>query len=196
MNRTHSNWLLACVFLAAPTLALEKLGYAIIADQDAFEVRQYDAHILATVTVAAEFNEAGNRAFRDLFNFIDGANGSNQSIAMTAPVLQKPAGARWDVSFVMPASLTAASTPVPDAKHINIVSEPPTLMAALAYSGSWSRTRYLEKEQELRSALTNAGYKACGEPRFARHNPPFWPAFLRKNEVLIPLCTHTSVSSR
>lgn len=181
-------WLLAWLVLAAPVLALERLGYEIVADQDDFEIRQYDAHVLATVTVAADFEDAGNRAFRDLFNFIDGANAGSQNIAMTAPVLQKQTGKRWDISFVMPAAFTASSIPAPNAEHINIVTEPQRLMAAITYSGSWSRERYLEKEQQLRSALANAGYQACDEPRFARHNPPFWPSFLRKNEVLIPLC--------
>ena len=192
----RQSWLLGWVFLAAPAVAVEKLGYEVIENQAIFEVREYDAHVLATVTVAADFDEAGNRAFRDLFNFIDGANDRNQSIAMTAPVLQKPAGERWDISFVMPASLQAASTPAPDAQHINIVSEPPARMAALTYSGNWSRTRYLEKERALRSALAKAGYTACGESRFARHNPPFWPSFLRTNEVLIPLCANPRLSAR
>ena len=194
--RIHGNWLLAWIFLAAPAMALEKLGYEVVGDQDDFEIRQYEAHVLATVTVAADFEDAGNRAFRDLFNYIDGANAGNQNIAMTAPVLQKQAGRRWDISFVMPAAFTPSSLPAPNAEHIDIVTEPQRLMAAITYSGSWSRKKYLAKEQQLRSALSDAGYRACDEPRFARHNPPFWPAFLRKNEVLIPLCANQSLPAQ
>ena len=62
---------------------------------DQIEVREYEAHLLATVTVASDFERAGNEAFRDLFEYIDGNNAAQQNIAMTAPVLQEPAGAQW-----------------------------------------------------------------------------------------------------
>jgi len=169
--------------------AIESLDYEVLAKHGDVEIRAYESHLLATVEVQSDFEKAGNRAFRDLFNYIDGDNAANQGIAMTAPVIQAPGNAGWRISFVMPAAYDMASLPQPSNAQIALEAQPPAVMAAFTYSGNWSQTRYRKAEQALRGHLSQLGYQACAAPLFARHNPPFWPSFLRKNEVLIPLCT-------
>ena len=173
---------------ASPVSAIESLGYTVLETHDDIEIRRYDAHLLATVEVSTDFEQAGNRAFRDLFNYIDGDNLARENIAMTAPVIQTPAASGWAISFVMPASYDIATLPEPRGEHVHLQTEPVTVMAAFTYRGNWSRERYDKAETALRNTLTGLGYSTCAAPRFARHNPPFWPTFLRKNEVLIPLC--------
>ena len=60
-------------------------------------------------------------------------------------------------------------------------------MAALKYSGTWSRSRYEEKKALLEKAIQEHDLMPLGEPVFARYNPPFMPWFLRRNEVLMPV---------
>jgi hypothetical protein len=168
--------------------SLERLDYEVLETHDDVEIRAYTPHLLATVEVDADFEKAGNQAFRDLFNYIDGDNAADENIAMTAPVIQAPGSSGYRISFVMPASYDMATLPKPKAAIIMVEAEPATVMAAFTYSGNWSRERYLKYEGQLRARLEELGYTACADAKFARHNPPFWPTFLRKNEVLIPLC--------
>ena len=170
--------------------AIESLSFDVLETYDDVEIRQYAPHLLATVRVDGKFDEAGSQAFRPLFNYISGENRSDAKIAMTAPVLQQPDERRgsWLISFVMPSSFEKDSLPVPTSEIVQVSEQPSMRMAALEYRGGWSQSRYAEHELKLRSALSNMPLTACGDPRWARHDPPFMPWFLRKNEILIPLC--------
>ncbi len=175
--------------LAAPAFGIEKLRYDVVEKLGPIEVRQYDAHLLAAIAIDAAFEDAGNKGFRSLFAYIDGANADATDIAMTAPVLQEGEGQRFRVAFVMPSSFDEPSLPAPSADDIEIVAVPPTRMAAIGYSGNWSKERYEKHEKRLRELLAATAYRTCGEPRWARYDPPFMPTFLRRNEVLIPVCS-------
>lgn len=170
--------------------AIESLSFDVLETYDDVEIRQYAPHLLATVRVDGKFDEAGSQAFRPLFNYISGDNRSDAKIAMTAPVLQQPDERRgsWLISFVMPSSFEKDSLPVPTSEIVQVSEQPSMRMAALEYSGGWSQSRYAEHELKLRSALRNMTLTACGDSQWARHDPPFMPWFLRKNEILIPLC--------
>ena len=170
--------------------AIESLAFEVLETHDDIEIRQYAPHLLATVRVEGEFDEAGSQAFRPLFNYISGDNRSDEKIAMTAPVLQQPDEGQgtWLISFVMPSSFDRDSLPVPSSEAVRVSEQPTLRMAALEYRGGWSQSRYREHELELRSALNAMSLTACGDPRWARHDPPFMPWFMRKNEILVPLC--------
>jgi hypothetical protein len=58
-------------------------------------------------------------------------------------------------------------------------------MAAYRYTGTWNKTHYEEKKDQLMSLIEEQGLRPVGEPIFARYNPPFMPWFLRRNEVLV-----------
>ena len=106
---------------------------------------------------------------------------------MTAPVGQEARDGEWRITFVMPAKYTMDTLPRPLDERVVLRAEPGGLVAAIRYSGSWSRKRYLEQEAKLRSLLEERGLEATGEPVFARYNSPFALWFLRRNEVLIPV---------
>ena len=67
----------------------------------------------------------------------------------------------------------------------HIVAETFVEMAAIRYSGTWHRSRYDAHLARLLTWIENRGYRATGEPVWARYDPPFMPWFLRRNEVLI-----------
>lgn len=182
--------------LASPAEAIETLAFDVIEDQGDIQIRRYAPHLLATVTVAGDFDAAGSQAFRPLFDFISGANAGEEKIAMTAPVLQQASGPQspdqthgWAISFVMPDRHSAQTLPAPRSAEIRISQQPGGLMAAVTYRGGWGRAKYLENEQRLLNGLQSSTLVICGTPRWARYDPPFMPWFLRKNEILIPLCS-------
>ncbi len=58
-------------------------------------------------------------------------------------------------------------------------------VAAIRYTGFWSRSRYDDHERRLREWIERRGLEPISEPVWARYDPPFMPWFLRRNEVVI-----------
>ena len=185
-------------------VAIEEVPYTVIEQNGKFELRQYSPHIVAETTVEGAFDQVGSEGFRRLAGYINGENRTKQSIAMTAPVSQEAqsekiamtapvgqekAGDRWRITFVMPSKYTLDTLPEPIDSRIEIKQESGRLMAAVRYSGTWSRKRYEENKARLLAWIEERGFKQTAEPVWARYNPPFMPWFLRRNEILIPVDT-------
>ncbi|WP_298585535.1 heme-binding protein [uncultured Kocuria sp.] len=188
----------------------EQQPYSTVRHYPDFELRHYPEHVLAEVEVGGSFEQAGNAAFNALFRYISGDNQGQQEIPMTAPVLRSGAGAEkiamtapvWQrsrsgaapdtadahvVAFVLPSSVTAATAPVPSDPAVRIRVEPPALAAVLRYRGRWTRRSYAKHREQLEEAVRAAGLVPVAAARFARFDPPFTPAFLRRNEVVLPV---------
>jgi effector-binding domain-containing protein len=183
-------------------MALEEARYALLEKDSDFELRQYAPQILAETTVQGDFSEVGNVGFRRLFEYISGSNrkkqpvpmtapvtqeATSEKISMTAPVGQESTGDSWSISFVMPAQYSLETLPEPLDSRVKLKEIPARTMAALKYSGTWSRKRYEKKNAELLTQIQKRGLKPIGEAVFARYNPPFMLWFMRRNEVLIPV---------
>lgn len=110
-----------------------------------------------------------------------------ERIPMTAPVNQEAAGDQWSICFIMPPGSALEKLPEPIDGEVKLKAVPGRLVAALTYSGRWSRGRYARKEAELRRMIRDRGLAVEGNPVWARYNPPFTLWFLRRNEVLIPV---------
>jgi hypothetical protein len=193
--------LIALVFFGwREVMAIEQASYRVLEADREFELRQYAPQIVAETFVEGKFSEVGNEGFRRLFDYISGKNRSNRSIPMTAPVSQEAApekiamtapvtqermGDRWRIAFLMPSTYTLENLPQPLDARVQLGEVPGALVAALRYSGTWSKERYEEKKSRLEALILTRGLKAIGEPVWARYNPPFTPWFLRRNEVLI-----------
>ena len=180
----------------------EQQPYDVLEQHDGFELRRYPEHVVAEVELDGSFEDAGNRAFRFLFRYITGANQSQSSVAMTAPVVQEAApsekvamtapvvqaegaGGGYVVAFVLPASMTLETAPVPTDPAVRVRAVPERLAAAVRYSGRWSQGSFERHLAELLDAVAAAGLVPTGAPRFARFDPPFKPWFLRRNEVVV-----------
>lgn len=183
-------------------MAIEEPGYTVLDQADDFELRQYEPYIVAETFVEGDFSEVGNEGFRRLADYIFGNNRKKESIDMTAPVSQAPdsekiamtapvnqqaKGGKWRITFTMPVEYTMDTLPEPLDDRVTLRQEPGRLIAAIRYSGTWSRERYEAKEAKLKSLVGERGLLAVGEPIFARYNSPFALWFLRRNEVLIPV---------
>lgn len=155
---------------------------------DDFEVRRYPEHHLVEVDVDGDFSTAGNRGFRPLVSYISGSNAEGRQIAMTAPVIQSPTpSGTHTVSFVLPASLDAASVPSPTNPAVRSRAVPPGLVAARTFSGGVSDSRFEENGARLLAAVAREGLAHDGEVYFARYDPPWKPGFLKRNEALVRL---------
>lgn len=186
----------------ANAMATEEAQYTVVLAEDDFEVRAYQPHILAEISIEGEFDGAGSKAFGRLFKYISGNNTSRQSIEMTAPVTQEPqsekikmtspvaqqqSGDSWAVSFMMPATSSLDRLPVPNDPNITLRQVPARHMAALRYSGTWSEKNYTRHKDSLDAWIQSKGFTVTGEAVWARYDPPFKPWFLRRNEILIPI---------
>jgi hypothetical protein len=184
------------------TVGIEKTKYKVIEKEGKIEIRQYTPYLVAETVVDADFNDAGNIAFRRLFDYISGKNRKKESISMTAPVNQKTRSekismtapvnqyqskGRFVVSFVMPSKYTMESLPEPLDSNVVLRQVPSCKLAAIRYSGSWSEKRYKAQKELLEEFIKNMDLKITGEAIFARYDPPFQLSFLRRNEVLIPV---------
>ena len=205
MNREHGiqRWLATALLLCLPGAAhaVEEPDYELLRQEGDFEVRAYGATLVAETVVSGEFEDAGSRAFRALFKYIDGNNQAreeiamtapvsqarSEKIAMTAPVSQRAEGGQWVVSFMMPSDYTMATLPEPLDSRIVLRELPPYRAAVIRYSGFWSEDNYREHLEALEDWVAKAGLEPRGEPVWARYNAPFTPWFLRRNEILIPV---------
>ena len=183
-------------------MAIEKAKYTVLEKDDSFELRQYEAQIVAETFVEGDLEEVGNEGFRRLYAYISGENMKNQSIsmtvpvgqqagsekiAMTAPVRQEKKDNRWRITFLMPAEYTLKMLPEPIDERVKLAEEPGRLMAAVKYSGTWSEEGYEKNKALLEEYLRMRGLTKAGAAVWARYDPPFMPWFLRRNEVLFPV---------
>jgi len=189
-------------FAGGCAFTVEEANYTVIRRAENFELRDYPPQIVAETEVDGPMEDAGNRAFRRLFNYISGENrsqekismtspvtqeASSEKIAMTAPVAQQSTPDGWMVSFMMPQTYTMGTLPIPDDPTVKLREIPGRRMACVRYSGTWSEKRYRSNLQELEDWIAENSFKVLGKPVWARYNPPFTPWFMRRNEILIPV---------
>jgi hypothetical protein len=203
-RRPGSRGVLAGLLLAvtAPLFATEEPEYRVVESDGPIEIRSYAPMVVAETVVEGSQERAGSRAFRTLFNYIDGDNTARREIAMTAPVTQQRAPEKiamtapvtqqredggWAVRFVLPASYTLETAPEPTDPAVRIREIPAHRVAAIRYSGTWSAERYAAHLQTLQDWLGARGLETAGEPVWARYDAPYVPWFLRRNEVLMGL---------
>jgi hypothetical protein len=181
-------------------MSVEKLAYRTIEQNGRFELRMIEPHVVAETFVEGDFEDVGSEGFGRLVDYIGGANRTQARISMTAPVVQEPAseeiamrapvaqekvGDRYRIRFVMPSEYPLESLPQPIDSRIRLRAEPERRVAAIRYSGLWSRARYEDHERSLYEWIQQRGLEPIGEPVWARYDPPFMPWFLRRNEILI-----------
>lgn len=182
---------------------LRKTGeptYRLEQHTELYDIRAYDAYIVAEVQVSGPAEAASRDGFSLLAAYIFGKNRGEQKLAMTAPVTQTPvtrakpapvtqtAGENgFIVHFVMPPDRTLATLPIPDDARVTLREVPARRVAVLRYSGRWTEETYAEHLAELRSALQRANVTTHGAPTLARFNAPYVLPFLRRNEIWLTL---------
>lgn len=185
---------------------VEEASYEVLSQDGQIEIREYEKLVIVETNVEADYEEAGNIAFKRLFGYISGENVSQNKIAMTAPVIARedkltpgekldmttPVLAErqvkgWRYAFVLPASFTIESAPVPSNPRVTLSVMPKKKVAVNRYSGSWSEEAMCQKTEELVDWIQANGLEPASKSRSARYDPPWTISFLRRNEVMIDL---------
>jgi hypothetical protein len=156
-------------------------AYRVEATEGGVELRRYEPHLVAEVTVSGSRSGAANTAFRRLAAFIFGQNSAGEKMAMTSPVTQTAAeaGGPWTVRFAMPAQYDAATLPRPQDPAVRIVTVPAGRMLALQFAGMPGDEVLAAREAEARAVTGPAVY--------AFYDSPFTLPSRRRNEVLLPV---------
>jgi hypothetical protein len=164
----------------------EEVAYRLVARRGNVEFREYAQHVLASVTVSGTFETAPNMGFGPLVRYISGENRDNTQLAMTAPVFHEAAtDSSHVISFVLPNGTTRVPDPTRSGVTTHVI--PPLTVAAARFSGGWNTRRARGYEEQLVRQLAEWGINPAGPTLFARYDPPWKPAFLRRNEVLVPI---------
>lgn len=189
----------------------EQPSFRLIFADGSFQVREYPPLLVAESLQSGPRQVALNRGFRQLAGYIFAKSRAGDKIPMTAPVVQdrkqiamtapvvqdQSDGGMWRTRFIMPAKYSRATLPVPP-DGVSISDIPSRVIAAIEFNGSGEDSALIAHEAELRHWMAANKLVAVGEAEYAFYNSPFIPAFMRRNEILIPIegGRHIAGSSR
>ena len=165
-------------------VAYDSPKYRVASTIGAVEIREYEPYIVAETTVDGGLEDAGNQGFRILAKYIFGGNRGSKKIAMTAPVAQakvegakiamttpvtqEPSGGQYTVRFMMPSELSRDQLPDPNDSRVTFEEIPSRTLAAVRYSGTWSRRNYEKNLEVLCDTLRDNGLEPTGEPELGK----------------------------
>ena len=204
-------------FLYARRQAVDEPSYQVVRQDGDIEIREYRGYAIAEITVSAGFDAATQRGFTPLFNYISGANRTQSSIDMTAPVLVEPVSQKiemtapvlveprrtigpddgqsltgneisaWSIAFVLPENYTADKAPLPDDPRVTIRDVDQHRVGVIRFSGRFNERTAEARRIELADWLAAQGLEHAADWRVAGYNPPFTLPAMRRNEVLVTL---------
>lgn len=160
----------------------ETAPYQLVRSAGKFDVRDYPA---LTVVETPMTGSGGDAGFGRLFRFITGRNEGAQKIAMTTPVFMGGSDPAATMAFVMPATLTPERVPKPADASLSVREIPPGRFAVLRFSGGRNAQHEAAALAELKTWMVTEGLSVLGQPVYGYFDPPWTPAFLRRNEVML-----------
>ena len=181
---------------------IEQPAYQSLAQEGAFELREYAPMIVAEVTHTGDRRRALTAGFRRLAAYIFAEDRPGDKIAMTSPVMQdlpekiamtSPVTVgeggetgSWRTRFVMPSQYTLDTLPEAP-EDITLTQVPARRMASVRFNGNGSGEDLADMEGFLRRWMDENDLVAAGPAEFAFYDAPMVPPPLRRNEVLIPV---------
>ena len=196
---------LTLFFISTLSMAIEEPKYVSSEMEAPFEIRQYESVLIAEVMVEGTRDEASNKGFRLIADFIfgnnEGSQKESQKIAMTAPVTIEPRKIamtvpvtvdqsdekNWRVQFVMPKEYSMETLPKPKNNLVKIKEIPSKRYAVMVFSGLNNLEKIENNTKQLRTWMSDKQLNAIGTPQLARYNPPWTLPPWRRNEILIEI---------
>jgi len=179
----------------------EETGYTVEQTfEGGFEIRRYEARTYVETVVPRSDDGHRNTAFRALFDYISGANGPAEEIAMTipvsssvegteiamtAPVQSSAGGENYRMRFFLPTSFTAKTAPKPANQAVRLGMTAPRREAVLRFSGSTADDAVDARKEDLLRWLSENGWRRSGDPVAYFYDPPWTLPFLKRNEVAV-----------
>ncbi len=197
------------LFLALPLLVgacatghVEEPAYSLRLSDGNFQLREYAPTIVAETTVQGDAWDTRFEGFGPLADYIFAKDRAGETIAMTAPVTQTPrekiamtapvtqqetAAGAWTIAFTMPAGYSMATLPMPASPDVKLVEHPARTMAVLSFSGVATDRELESARRTLLEKVAAASLATRGDTIFAFYDPPWTPAFFRRNEAMIEI---------
>ncbi len=165
---------------------IETYPYKVVKKYDDFEIRNYEASLFTSVTIASnKYEKASSNGFSILAGYIFGANSTNEKIAMTSPVAMTLEDS-MEVMFMVPRNIPKESLPQPNTTQISFKEEPAKTVAAISFGGWADSEKIARYKKQLQQALDAQGISYADKSFFFGYNPPY-EVVNRKNEVIIEL---------
>lgn len=165
-------------------------GYTVLSQANGYEVRRYNESQWArTLVKGVDYDDAVQKGFKRLFNYISGDNVDNEKIEMTAPVqVRIDAGqgpfcdSNFTVSFMVPFA-NQPNPPKPTEKDIYIAVDKAHIAYVTSFPGFAKQNDVLDAAVNLTQALQrdNVSFNSS-HFYFAGYDSPF-RIVNRHNEV-------------
>lgn len=174
---------------------IETYQYRTVKEFDKFEIRAYEASLFTSVElVSPKYEEASNKGFSVLANYIFGGNKKNEKIAMTSPVAMSLEDTTT-MMFMVPKKYNKETLPEPDESRVKFKEEPAKTVAAIAFGG-WANDEKIKKYKNLLiAALKAKGIAYQDKFYFLGYNAPY-EVFNRKNEIIVELEDNSYITSK
>lgn len=157
--------------------------YKVVRSDGLFDLRDYPA--LTVVETPMADSSGSDGSFMRLFRFITGANDGKQKIAMTTPVFMSGGATSATMAFVMPAGMKTVEVPKPSDGAVTVHELPAGRFAVLRYSGERNAKNEAESLARLKAWMEAEKLSVLSLPVYGYFDPPWTPAFLRRNEVML-----------
>jgi hypothetical protein len=166
----------------------ESPAYTVDAQVGDLEIRSYAPMVEArAVLEARRFEDALDLGFGRLACYLFGANDRDEDIVMTTPVVTSILDGTYTMSVAMPPGRAIATLPEPDDPRIVLREMPARRVAALCFSGRFTRDNVSDHERHLLREVLDLGLVTRGSVGFAMYDSPATLPFLRRNEVLLEI---------
>jgi len=160
-------------------MAYEESPFNIVHHTDVYEIRHYFDRLAIQATYTNQ-----NSSFRNLFNYISGANIDSEKIKMTTPVTQSEESSEMVMQFYLPSKFTKKTAPVPTDPRVKLITIEESNYAVIKYSGRLTDKNFNKHKKILKENLIEDKIEIIGPAIKATYNGPFTLPMLRRNEAM------------
>ena len=173
------NIFLTLLFIYSHAMAYEESPFNIVHQTDVYEIRHYVDRLAVQATYTNQ-----NSSFRNLFNYISGANIDSEKIQMTTPVTQSAKSSEMVMQFYLPSKFTKKTAPVPTDPKVKLITIEEGHYAVIKYSGRLTDKNFNKHKKILKENLIEDKIEIIGPAIKATYNGPFTLPILRRNEAM------------
>ena len=170
---------LTLLFIYSHAMAYEESPFNIVHQTDIYEIRHYVDRLAVQATYTNQ-----NSSFRNLFNYISGANIDSEKIQMTTPVTQSEESSEMVMQFYLPSKFTKKTAPVPTDPKVELITIEEGHYAVIKYSGRLTDKNFNKHKKILKENLIEDKIEIIGPAIKATYNGPFTLPILRRNEAI------------
>ena len=213
--KTYLTYLILGLLCSEHAMAIEEPKFQVLQVDGSFEIRQYAPILIAETLIDGDMDEASNKGFRLIADFIFGNNQVPNSsasskiamtapvtieaistkIAMTAPVTIEPqsnesniqTSKKWRIHFVMPSQYNLSTIPRPKNSAVTLREVASKFFVVHTYTGFNTLARVQSKTEDTLEWADRKAFKLIGTPQLSRYDPPWTLPMFRRNEIMIEI---------